>query len=198
MLSPCPPSRGQPLCSVSWCQHHGGGRCTARRQGLGHRQEGLRCQAALWDLLPPRPGACPPARPWAQRSGASGRAGAGAAPSEQQGLLLEVVPLPERQAVELLHAHAEHRLELRGRQVSLQREEPQGSVSAQPRATGLTWTAWASVPSPATLSASLCCSPAGRGSARSSPGARAQRGDGTPSCLKSWARLRALSPRGAS
>lgn len=41
-------------------------------------------------------------------------------PSKQQGFLLEVIPLPEGQAVKLFHAHPKHFLELLGRQVPLQ------------------------------------------------------------------------------
>lgn len=41
-------------------------------------------------------------------------------PSKQQGFLLELVPLPERQAVKLFHVHPKHLLELLRRQVSLQ------------------------------------------------------------------------------
>lgn len=43
-------------------------------------------------------------------------------PSKQQSFPLEVIPLPERKAVELFRAHPEHFLELRRRQVSLETE----------------------------------------------------------------------------
>lgn len=136
-----PPSPGTAtLQHLAGAQHSGGkGRCKARRQGP-KLQAGSQVHAS-----PSAP--CPPRRPpalWAQRSRRQGNRrecvvprrrlcglglgeGVGAA-SEQQGLLLEVVPLPERQAVKLLHAHPEHLLELRGRQVSLQRKgNPRGA-----------------------------------------------------------------------
>lgn len=52
-------------------------------------------------------------------------------PSEQQGFLLEVIPLPEGQAVKLLHTHRKHLLELLRGQVSLQikRKTQRGAVS---------------------------------------------------------------------
>lgn len=54
-----------------------------------------------------------------------------AGPSEEQGLLLEVIPLPQRQALKLLGIHAKHLLELLRRQVSLQREGGRGSAAHQ-------------------------------------------------------------------
>ena len=84
-------------------------------------------EEGVWWFLQARPWSGPPHPP---------------AASEQQGFLLEVVPLPEGQAVKLFHTHPKHVLELLGRQVSLQmkRETQSGAVSdlaKRPRRRGL-------------------------------------------------------------
>lgn len=112
-----------------WALNYGRERCWQKRGGGGgaapapgppptpRAQPGpSRRPPSTVDTEKPKPSArggvwwSPQACPW---SGAS-------AASKQQGFLLEVVPLPEGQAVKLFHAHPKHFLELLGRQVSLQ------------------------------------------------------------------------------
>ena len=133
-------------------QSQGSGRQTRRGGGAGRNQK--RGLYLLWDLLlppfpptrpslgahrPPAHGGHREARAKGKRRGVwwfpQARPWAGPphppAASEQQGFLLEVVPLPEGQAVELFHAHPKHFSELLGRQVSLQmkRATHRGTVS---------------------------------------------------------------------
>lgn len=65
-------------------------------------------------------------------------------PSKQQGFLLEVIPLPEGQAVKLLHTHRKHLLELLRRQVSLQIKRKRRGKQLAPgqRTTGPRRQAW--------------------------------------------------------
>lgn len=148
------PTSGTAACSISRTPAQRGRGCEARRPGPAHCGGGVAGRTCCGCSRP-----SPPARPSpGTRRPPHGHRGAGASavggfrmvpaaclgpgnrrawpgpwqPSKQQGFLLELVPLPEGQAVELLHAHPEHLLELLRRQVPLQtkRRNPEGAVSS--------------------------------------------------------------------
>lgn len=145
---------GQPLVASPGRRAQRGRGCEARRPGPAHCGGGVAGRTCCGCSRP-----SPPARPSpGTRRPPRGHRGAGASavggfrvvpaaclgpgnrrawpgpwqPSKQQGFLLELVPLPEGQAVELLYAHPEHLLELLRRQVPLQtkRRNPEGAVSS--------------------------------------------------------------------
>lgn len=144
-----PPSPGTATLQRLPDAKHSGGRRGRRGPKLGawalDYRQGRRPPHA-WDLFPPRspaqrtPGVRHPPRGPRGATASVRRGWRGArpgpplgtaAPSEQQRFLLQVVPLPEGQAVELFHAHSEHLLELLRGQVSLQttRKSQSGAVS---------------------------------------------------------------------
>lgn len=120
------------LCSASARPGNSGLQESAKQgawaRGWGRSAAGRNAGPPPAPAPPPRG---PTARPQGHRSqgqareeGFCGRARCPALcrwrPSKQQGFLLEVIPLPEGQAVELFHAHPKHFLEVLGRQVPLQ------------------------------------------------------------------------------
>lgn len=156
-----PASLGSNLAASSFLMARGSGEGQCKARGLGcklsagvvlaeTRNGGFTCSGSSSRPQPPPTG--PPQAPtaarlpWTQRSRSrvqeevvwwfpQARPWSGSphppAASEQQGFLLEVIPLPEGQTVELFHAHPKHFPELLGRQVSLQmkRETQSRAVS---------------------------------------------------------------------
>lgn len=197
---------GQPLVASPrrQAQRGGGGGCKARRPGPVYCGGTVAGCSLLW-LLPLQPPArpCPgthrpPRRHREARASAVGgfrvvpaaclgpgnrRAWPGPwRPSKQQGFLLEVVPLPEGQAVKLLHVHPEHLLELLRRQVPLQtKRKTQREQLATSRRTHGTQGQWldgaaaSGSPGPPVPRFPLCPHPSHDATARTEPGGKGPR-----------------------